>query len=75
VRGAQLAALVGRQAKEADLALVQPGDSQRSYLMLKVTGKQAQAGGSGARMPLGGVLDAASVETLQAWIEAGAKAN
>jgi hypothetical protein len=74
-RGKSYVALVGQKSKEANLLLVQPHDAEASYLIRKVTGRQVQGGGGGSRMPLGGELDAPSIEIMQAWIEAGAENN
>ena len=68
-------ALVGRDSRQSKLHLVEPGDPQTSYLLTKITGTQALVGGKGARMPLGGELDAASIELIRSWILAGAKLN
>lgn len=52
-----------------DMARVRRFDPARSYLMLKVLD---DGGIDGGRMPLGGALDPADIETLRSWIEAGA---
>lgn len=52
------------------LNLVQPGRLEESYLYLKVTGRQAEVNGMGARMPLiGNRLSDENIETIGAWIE------
>ncbi|MCW5713104.1 MAG: hypothetical protein KIT43_01130 [Bauldia sp.] len=52
------------------LNLVEPGRPEQSYLYLKVTGRQAEVSGMGARMPLIGIrLSDESIETIRAWIE------
>ncbi|MDB5975005.1 MAG: hypothetical protein JWR07_1765 [Nevskia sp.] len=71
-QGASYGALVGKASQESKLVLVKPGDTEGSYLLHKISGTQLQAGGSGARMPLGSQLDPASVELIRAWIKAGA---
>ncbi len=48
---------------------VEPGDPDNSYLVWKVEGR---SGIVGSRMPLGGVLTDADIETIRAWIAAGA---
>ncbi len=52
--------------------LVAPGDSMESYLIAKLEGNQIAAGGTGAAMPLGTALDAATIQTIKDWIDAGA---
>ena len=60
---------------------VVPGDPAKSYLMVKLEGKQAAlaakcAGGScGAEMPPGNALPSTSLETVRKWISEGAKDN
>lgn len=52
------------------LNLVQPGRPDESYLYLKVTGRQAEANGMGARMPLiGARLSDEEIGVIRAWIE------
>jgi mono/diheme cytochrome c family protein len=52
------------------LLRVAPGDPEGSYLVHKLEGR---AGIGGSRMPLGGpFLDAATLDAVRAWIEAGA---
>jgi len=66
--------LVGRPSVEAaGLDRVEPGDSENSYLMHKLRGTHADAGGSGERMPDGGpYLDDATIDAIADWIDAGA---
>ena len=71
--GRSYAAVVNRRSSEADLPLVAPKSPDTSYLLLKVLGTHARAGGKGERMPLGGTLAAGDIETLRDWIAAGAK--
>ena len=53
---------------------VKPGQPGESYLISKLSGTHLNAGGSGARMPLGGApLDAATLAKIKLWIDAGAK--
>jgi hypothetical protein len=47
-----------------------------SYLVHKIQGTQGTVGGSGSRMPLGGVpLTGEEIATIRAWIAAGALNN
>jgi hypothetical protein len=71
--GNGLAALVEAPATGADLDLVAPGDPQNSYLLHKLDGTQADVGGAGARMPMGGSLPDDDVIVIEDWIDAGAK--
>jgi hypothetical protein len=66
-------ALVQAPAAGADLDYVAPGDPQSSYLLHKLDGTQADVGGAGARMPMGGELAEDHVITIEDWIDAGAK--
>jgi hypothetical protein len=54
---------------------VAPGNADSSYLALKIQGRAGLVGGVGTRMPLGGALSQAQVDTVMAWINAGAKNN
>ena len=54
---------------------IEPGSPDRSYLYHKITGTQSSAGGSGARMPRGGRLSDAEIQTIRAWIAQGALDN
>ncbi|MGD9739539.1 MAG: hypothetical protein AB7O56_08360 [Bauldia sp.] len=52
------------------LNLVEPGRPEESYLYLKITGRQGEVNGLGARMPLiGGRLSDARTQTIREWIE------
>jgi len=52
------------------LNLIQPGRPDESYLYLKITGRQAEGNGAGARMPLiGSRLSDETIETIRAWID------
>lgn len=67
--------LVGRPASQrSTLARVQPGDPERSYLILKLRGDPTIAG---ARMPFDGppYLTSEQIEGIAAWIRAGAPNN
>lgn len=65
-------ALVGVPAVGADMSYVEPGDVDNSYLVHKLRGTQASVGGGGGTMPPVGSLDDADIETIEAWIAAGA---
>ena len=68
-RGTAPGSLLGVKSTEAsELALIEPGDPSRSYLYLKITDAHLEAGGSGARMPLGGELSAENIAAIEAWI-------
>lgn len=55
-----------------DVARVEPGDPDASYLWLKLQGRQGEVGGLGERMPADGALNADQLDLVQAWILAGA---
>lgn len=68
------ATLTAQRSTTADMALVAPGDVEKSYLLHKLDGTHLDAGGSGMRMPMGlPPLDAAAAGLFRDWIEAGAK--
>jgi hypothetical protein len=68
--------LVGVKSTQSPQLLIAPGNAENSYLYRKLLGTQAAAGGSGERMPFGdAALDAAQIELIRRWIEAGAKAD
>lgn len=70
--GAAHASLVGvDSAEQPGTPLVAAGDPAGSFLMMKVGANPPV----GARMPIGGELSAAEIETLTAWIVAGAPAS
>jgi mono/diheme cytochrome c family protein len=54
---------------------IEPGSPEKSYLYHKITGTQAEVGGSGERMPKGGQLSDAEIATIRAWIAQGALDN
>lgn len=67
--------LVGRPATQrSNLARVQPGDPDRSYLILKLRGDPSI---TGLRMPQDGppYLTSEQIEGIAAWIRAGAPNN
>lgn len=66
--------LVGVKATEAGLSRIEPGDPDASYLWHKIHGSQADVGGSGMMMPLGGPpLPQDIVDLIEEWIVAGAQ--
>ncbi len=60
--------LIWAKADQADMPYVTPGDPSKSYLWHKLNGTQAEVGGSGAQMPLGGKLSAADLTAIETWI-------
>ena len=69
-------AIVNVKSTQSALNLVEPGDPDKSYLYLTLTGDQLSAGGSGAQMPFqAGQLDAAQLELIRTWIAQGALNN
>jgi len=48
---------------------IEPGDHLSSYLWHKINGTQADVGGGGGRMPLGGVLLPEEIDLIAAWID------
>jgi mono/diheme cytochrome c family protein len=73
--GSSYAAIVNHRSTVVDHALVVPGSPASSYLLLKVLGTHGEVGGKGVRMPMGGDLPPADVQSLRDWIAAGAKDN
>jgi cytochrome c553 len=69
--------LVGVPSTESATELrVKAGAPDQSYLLAKVNGTQATAGGSGAQMPYNAApLSAANISLIQQWIAAGAPNN
>jgi hypothetical protein len=55
----------------ANLPFVVPGDATKSYLMLKIDGKQCAT--CGTEMPPDAILPQKDRDTFRAWITAGAK--
>lgn len=55
---------------------IEPNDPTQSYLVRKIEGTQAAAGGSGSRMPLNaGALSQSDITTIREWVTAGAQNN
>jgi hypothetical protein len=68
--------LVNVKSTESALMRVAPGAPDKSYLLNKLLGTQAQAGGKGAQMPFNAPpLSQTQIELLQKWISAGAANN
>lgn len=66
--------LIDVKSTQSPLVRVSPGKPDDSYLYRKLTGTQAQVGGSGERMPFGdSTLTAQEIERVRRWIEGGAK--
>ena len=61
-------------ASVPSLTLVIAGDAENSYLVHKLNGTQAAAGGGGSAMPSppNDPLDAATIATIETWINDGA---
>lgn len=67
---ANYANLVGVQSSNPSFLLVEPGDAQDSYLVIKVEGR------AGSRMPIGGTpLSDNQIQTIRNWIDSGAQDN
>jgi hypothetical protein len=74
--GAAFGAIVNVPAVQAALMRIRPGQPDSSYLVHKIQGTQASVGGSGVRMPLGrAALSQAQIDTVRAWVSAGAPNN
>jgi hypothetical protein len=71
--GKSYTAIVEHPSTESRLMLIARGAPDSSYVLAKVTGSHVAAGGKGERMPLGSTLPAEDIETIRAWITAGAK--
>ena len=68
--------LVDTPSTQGPLVRVAPGAPENSYLINKLRGTQAQAGGSGAQMPYGTTpLPDSDIDLIQQWITAGAPDN
>ena len=61
------------QTSTAGAAFVAAGDSDASYVYLKLTNRQSEVGGAGGAMPAApGMIDPCEVEIIEAWISQGA---
>ena len=68
--------IVSVASREASrLFRIAPRNADSSYLVLKIEGKAGQVGGIGTRMPLGGQLSQAQIDTIRVWVNAGAENN
>jgi hypothetical protein len=69
--------VVGVTSSQAPpLLRVEPGRSDRSYLINKLEGTQASVGGRGQRMPFGSdPLDGETIQAIREWIDQGAQDN
>ncbi|MCD9029145.1 hypothetical protein LDO26_13145 [Luteimonas sp. BDR2-5] len=67
-RTAAPASLIGKESRGSSLPLVTPGNPARSYLYLKILGTHLEAGGTGARMPVGRALAEADIKRISEWI-------
>jgi hypothetical protein len=67
--------IVGVTSIQSALLRVKAGEPDSSYLVHKIQGTQGTVGGSGGRMPPGGSLSQDNVDTIRAWIAAGALNN
>ncbi len=66
--------LVGQPSVQLpSMNMVEAGDLDKSYLWHKLNNAQADVGGSGSSMPLGGMLDAADLSKVESWITSGAE--
>ncbi len=69
---------VGAMASQPSTSMqrVRTGDANQSYVMHKLDGTHASAGGSGSQMPLSGCcLDADTRDAIRDWINEGAPDN
>jgi hypothetical protein len=67
-------ALVRAPSGQAPMMMVEPGAPERSYLLYKLWGDAASAGGTPSTpMPTDGLLDPADVAAIEAWIANGAQ--
>jgi hypothetical protein len=58
------------------LLLIEPGNADSSYLIIKLDGNQSTVGGFGGTMPINAnPLDQATIDLIRAWIDAGAEDN
>jgi hypothetical protein len=57
------------------LQRVAPSAPDSSYVILKLEGDAGTVGGVGTRMPLGGALTQAQIDTIRAWVGRGAPDN
>lgn len=60
--------LIEMKSGQAEMNYVTRGEPSESYLWRKLQGTHLEAGGSGERMPLGGVLSEADLAVFENWI-------
>ncbi|NVB36465.1 hypothetical protein G6O69_01385 [Pseudenhygromyxa sp. WMMC2535] len=66
-------AMVGVSSTQASLMLVDAGSSADSYVVAKLRGTQAEAGGAGSQMPVGtDALPEDDISLIELWIDQGA---
>ena len=74
--GVSFANIVGVASNQSALLRVKAGDADSSYLVHKIQGTQGTVGGSCCQMPLGAsALSQDNIDTIKAWIAAGALNN
>ncbi len=64
-----------RSMQATQLFRILPSNADSSYLVLKIQGRAGLVGGVGTRMPLGGSLTQAQIDTIVAWVAAEARNN
>jgi len=68
--------IVNVPSVQSPLLLVEPGEPEKSYFFLKLTGEHLEAGGSGEIMPFPhGPLAPEEISAVRQWIEQGAGNN
>lgn len=68
--------LVNQDSVQSDLLRVKPGAANESYIVHKLKGSQAQAGGLGDRMPyMAPPLSSTQLQLITTWINQGAQNN
>lgn len=77
VSGQAYANIVGVSSFQlSSMNRIEPNEPDNSYLIHKIEGSQGDVGGSGQRMPLSGCcLSQAQIDTIRAWVVAGAPNN
>ncbi len=70
------ASLVNQDSVQSNLLRVKPGAPSESYIVHKLQGSQAQAGGLGDRMPyMAPPLSSKQLQLIETWISQGAQNN
>jgi hypothetical protein len=64
--------MIGMQSTQSRLNLVEPGEPDKSYVLIKMLDTQAAVGGKGLRMPWEYDLNQADIEVIRRWILQGA---